>query len=185
MVQAQHINSHRLWTSIFIHQARSVVGAASRSYESAQLSRLDGSGKNVSGRFVFEGASNYDGTTGSFTLTLNDEVYHLVVNPFPSYLNLKAFLASNTMLEPQYKIWTGKSDDTFMTLVGGNNQAPRWVINPSATLVNVDLSEGAEAIYVAPYQAFFVKKKSTGAGSSSISFVSETMTKTKAGDYTL
>ena len=169
----------------YLYTPNSVVGAVSRNYESSQLSRVDGNGVNVSGRFIFEEATSYNGTNGSFTVTVNDEVYHLVVNPYPSYLNLNEFLAKNVMLEAQYKIWSGKSDDTFMTLVGGNNQAPRWVINPSATLVNVDLSEGAPVVLIAPYQAFFVKKKSVGGGSSVLQFNSELMTKTKAGDYTL
>lgn len=165
-------------TNQYLYTPNNAVGAASRDYNSDQLTRTN------SGRFIFEEANNYNATNGSFSITLNDDKYHLVVNPFPSYLNLNAFLNENTMLEPQYKVWTGKKDDTFVSLVSGNNKAPRWEISATATMESVNLT-GTPAIYIAPYQAFFVKKKTTGAGSTVITFKPETMTITKAGDYTL
>ncbi len=162
------------------------VGAASRDHDSETLSRVNASGDNVGGRFIFEEASDYNTTTGSFSISLNNEKYHLIVNPFPSYLNLNQFLAENTSLEPQYKVWGGKSDDSFMSLVIGGNKAPRWEISATATMEVVDIATpNAPIIYIAPYQAFFVKKKVVGAGTTAILFNPETITATKGGDYTL
>lgn len=110
-----------------------------------------------SGRFITDGVLT---TNGEMDLPVNgDNDYAMiqVVNPFMSYLKVGDFLTeNNAILEQAYKIWNGKSDEDFITVLSTmDEEGNKILLNDKFNLDDNDLNTSL----IAPLQSFFVMKK--------------------------
>ncbi|MDR2843843.1 MAG: hypothetical protein LBV57_04265 [Candidatus Symbiothrix sp.] len=113
---------------------------------------------------------------GEFTIDASGNLTNsdllLVVNPFSSYLNVKAFLDANAgVLDPSvYYVLnnTNKNDGVIF-----QNSKHRWEVNTNPVLSTVTGNE-----YIAPYEAFFVLKKNSLITPLQLLYQPQTMTTT-------
>ncbi|MDR1331359.1 MAG: VCBS repeat-containing protein [Tannerella sp.] len=123
----------------------------------------------VGGRFIIDG---YLSSSGMLDLPVN-AAYSLiqVVNPFPAHLKSADFLAANSAsIENSYKIWSGNVDEGFITLLA-TGDTMRYMITDADVPVET-------AHWIAPFQSFFVMKRSNAAPFTSLRMTSS-MTTTK------
>ncbi|MDR1602965.1 MAG: VCBS repeat-containing protein [Tannerella sp.] len=120
-------------------------------------------------RFITDGVLN--NSNGGLNIPVNSNFPLIqVVNPFAAYLKVNEFLSANSsLIEDSYKIWDGNVDyriDTdnnfifkhdFVTMLSTGDTVRYWINDAS----DPELT-GSEAL-IAPFQAFFVTKK-TSAG---------------------
>ncbi|MDR1781038.1 MAG: hypothetical protein LBR50_09980, partial [Tannerella sp.] len=120
-------------------------------------------------RFITDGVMQANGT---LELPVDDQ-YSLIqiVNPFAAYLKVNEFLAlpaNSAKLENAYKLWDGKLESGFVTLLTEGNSL-RMVI------ADADKIPAETETLVEPFHSFFVMKKQ-GASFSKLTIKPEMLT---------
>lgn len=97
-------------------------------------------GANISGRFIYEESSQWNGNN-ELTVTLKNEheasAYYLAGNPFMAHIDLKTFMNTNNISE--VKVWNGQENNSLILVDGELLSA-----------------SGNEVKYIKPMEAFFV-----------------------------
>ena len=95
---------------------------------------------NISGRFIYEEASQWKGNN-ELTVTLKNKheasAYYLAGNPFMAHIDLKTFMSTNNISE--VKVWNGQENNSLILVDGELLSA-----------------SGNEVKYIKPMEAFFV-----------------------------
>lgn len=95
---------------------------------------------NISGRFIYEEASQWNGNN-ELTVTLENKheasAYYLAGNPFMAHIDLKTFMSTNNISE--VKVWNGQENNSLILVDGELLSA-----------------SGNEVKYIKPMEAFFV-----------------------------
>ena len=95
---------------------------------------------NISGRFIYEEASQWNGNN-ELTVTLENKheasAYSLAGNPFMAHIDLKTFMSTNNISE--VKVWNGQENNSLILVDGELLSA-----------------SGNEVKYIKPMEAFFV-----------------------------